>query len=103
MNAEIALYCVLGAPVLQAALTMLLPKPPGLRDLIHIGFSLFAAVCAAYLANAVAHGETARIVLARPLPNVDLAFAIDPLGAMMVVVLTGLAVLHAVLTQPVTI
>lgn len=96
MNAEIALFCVLGAPVLQAALIMLLPKPPGLRDLIHIGFSLFAAVCAAYLANAVAHGETARIVLARPLPNVDLAFAIDPLGAMMVVVLTGLAVLHAV-------
>jgi multicomponent Na+:H+ antiporter subunit D len=96
VNAEIALFCVLGAPVLQAALIMLLPKPPGLRDLIHIGFSLFAAVCAAYLANAVAHGETARIVLARPLPNVDLAFAIDPLGAMMVVVLTGLAVLHAV-------
>jgi multicomponent Na+:H+ antiporter subunit D len=96
MNAEIALFCVLGAPVVQAALVMLLPKPPGLRDIIHIGFSLFAALCAAYLANAVAHGETARIVLARPLPNVDLAFSIDPLGAMIVVVLTGLAVLHAV-------
>ena len=26
---------------------LLLPKPPGLRDLIHIGFSLIAAVCAA--------------------------------------------------------
>lgn len=96
MNAEIALLCVLGAPVLQAALVMLLPKPPGLRDVIHIGFSLFAALCAAYLVSAVAHGETARIVLARPLPNVDLAFAIDPLGAMMAAVLTGLAVLHAV-------
>jgi multicomponent Na+:H+ antiporter subunit D len=74
----------------------LLPKPPGLRDVIHIGFSLIAAFGAAYLANAVAHGESARIVLARPLPNVDLAFTIDPLGAMMAVVLTGLAVLHAV-------
>ena len=96
MTPEIALFCVLGAPVLQALLVMVIPKPPGLRDLIHIGFSLFAALCAAYLVNAVAHGETARIVLARPLPNVDLAFAIDPLGALMAVVLTGLGVLHAV-------
>lgn len=96
MNAEIALLGVLAAPVVQAALVLLLPKPPGLRDLIHIGFSIFAAVCAAYLVNAVANGETARIVLAQPLPNVDLAFAIDPLGAMMAAVLTGLGVLHAV-------
>jgi hypothetical protein len=33
-----------------------------------------AMACAAYLAERVAHGETARMVLARPLPNVDLAF-----------------------------
>lgn len=96
MSAGIALLCVLAAPLLQAVLVMVLRKPPGLRDLVHIGFSLFAAVCAAYLVGAVAQGETARIVLARPLPNVDLAFAIDPLGAMMAAVLTGLGVLHAV-------
>ncbi|WP_228126754.1 complex I subunit 5 family protein [Candidatus Viadribacter manganicus] len=96
MTVEIALFCILGAPLVQAALIMLVQKPPGLRDLIHILFSLFTGGCAIYLANAVAHGETARIVLARPLPNVDLAFAIDPLGAMMAVVLTGLGVLHAV-------
>lgn len=96
MSAELALLGVLGAPVLQAALVMLLAKPPGLRDLVHILFSLIATLCAAYLVNAVAHGETARIVLAQPLPNVDLAFAIDPLGALMAVVLTGLGLLHAV-------
>lgn len=96
MNAEIALIGVLGAPLVQAALVILLRKPPGLRDLVHIGLSLIAAICAAYLAYAVAHGESARLVLARPLPNVDLAFTIDPLGAMMAVALTGLAVLHAV-------
>lgn len=96
MTPEIALFCVLGAPVLQALLVMLVPKPPGLRDLIHILFSLFAAICAAYLVSAVAHGESAYVVLARPLPNVDLAFEIDPLGAMMAAVLTGLGVLHAV-------
>ncbi len=30
MTPEIALFCVLGAPVLQALLVMLVPKPPGL-------------------------------------------------------------------------
>ncbi|MBK8544431.1 MAG: hypothetical protein IPL62_13320 [Caulobacteraceae bacterium] len=96
MTPEFALYAVLGAPVLQALLVMLVPKPPGLRDLIHIGFSLLGAIAAAYLVSAVAHHETARIVLAQPLPNVDLAFTIDPLGAMMAAVLNGLGVLHAV-------
>jgi multicomponent Na+:H+ antiporter subunit D len=96
MNAEFALMCVLGAPVVQAALVMAFARPPGLRDVIHIGFSLFAAVCAFFLVDAVAHGETARIVLARPLPNVDLAFEIEPLGVLMVATLSGLGVLHAV-------
>mgnify|MGYP000042897657 CR=1 FL=1 len=65
MTPEFALYAVLGAPVLQALLVMLVPNPPGLRDLIHIGFSLLGAIAAVYLVNAVAHHETARIVLAQ--------------------------------------
>lgn len=96
MTPEIALFCVLGTPVAQAALVALLPRPPGLRDLIHIAGSLFTAFCAIYLAGAVGAGRSARIILAQPLPNVDLAFSIDPLGAMMAVVLSGLGVLHAV-------
>ncbi len=96
MNAELALLGVLGAPVIQAALVMLLARPPGLRDVVHIGFSVFAAACALYLVGAVANGDTARIVLARPLPNVDLAFSIEPLGALMAAVLTSLGALHAV-------
>jgi multicomponent Na+:H+ antiporter subunit D len=96
MSAEIALLCVLGAPVLQAALVMLFARPPGLRDVIHIGFSFFTAACAAYLVFAVANGETARVVLARPLPNVNLAFSIEPLGALVAAALSGLAALHAV-------
>jgi multicomponent Na+:H+ antiporter subunit D len=96
MSAELALLGVLGAPVTQAALVMLFARPPGLRDVIHIGFSVFAAVCALYLVGAVANGDTARIVLARPLPNVDLAFSIEPLGALMAAVLTSLGALHAV-------
>jgi multicomponent Na+:H+ antiporter subunit D len=96
MSAELALLIVLGAPFAQAALVVLLARPPGLRDVIHIGFSLLAAVCAFYLVGAVANGETARIVLARPLPNVDLAFSIEPLGALMAAALTSLGALHAV-------
>ncbi len=96
MNAELALWGVLSAPVLQAALVIAFARPPGLRDVIHIGFSLFAAGCAFYLVGAVAKGEEARIVLAGPLPNVDLAFSVEPLGALMTAALTGLASLHAV-------
>lgn len=96
MTAALALLCVLATPVAQAALVMIFRRPPGLRDVIHILGSLFAALCAAYLVGAVARGESARIVLAQPLPNVDLAFVLDPLGAMVTAALTGLAVLHAV-------
>ncbi len=96
MSPELALMCVLGAPIVQAALVLALPRPPGLRDVIHIGGSLFVAVSAFQLLGAAAQGEGARIVLARPLPNVDLAFEIEPLGALMAFVLTSLAALHAV-------
>lgn len=96
MNAEIALIGALAAPVAQAALVLVFARPPGLRDVIHIGLSLLTAACAFYLAIAVANGETARVVLARPLPNVDLAFSIEPLGALAAAVLSGLGALHAV-------
>ena len=98
MSAEIALLAVLGAPALQALLVLTCSRPPGLRDVVNIGFACAATGFAVYLVNAVAAGEHARIVLARPLPNVDLAFAIEPLGALMAVMITGLGLLHAVHT-----
>lgn len=96
MSVELALLGVLVAPVVQALLVLALPKPPGLRDVIHIGGALFTALCAAYLVNAAAHGIGTRLVLARPLPNVDLAFVIEPFGALMGALIAGLSVLHAV-------
>ncbi|MEJ0060489.1 MAG: proton-conducting transporter membrane subunit [Terricaulis sp.] len=98
MSAEIALFVALGAPVLSAVLVLLLPRPPGLRDVIHIGFALLLAAAALYLVSATANGESARIVLARPLPNVDLAFSIEPLGALVAATIAGLGVLHAIHT-----
>jgi multicomponent Na+:H+ antiporter subunit D len=96
MSSETILLLVLGAPVLQAALLLALPRPPGLRDVIHILFSLAIACGAVNLALAASDGQNVRVVLARPLPNVDLAFSIEPLGALMAAVLTSLGALHAI-------
>ena len=96
MSAAFALWVALGAPVLQALLVLALARPPGLRDLVHIGFSLLLAVAAAFILNAAIHHEGARIVLARPLPHVELAFSIEPLGALMAMVIAGLGSLHAI-------
>jgi multicomponent Na+:H+ antiporter subunit D len=96
VSAELALAGAVAAPVLQALLVLALARPPGLRDVVHVGLSLVTAACALSLVEAVARGESARIVLARPLPNVDLALAAEPLGALVAAVVSGLGVLHAV-------
>lgn len=96
MTAELALAGALGAPALQALLVVIFARPPGLRDVVHIGLSLVTMICAFALAIAVGEGETARVVLARPLPNVDLAFVAEPLGALMAAALSGLGFLHSI-------
>lgn len=96
MTAHVLLLAALGLPVLQAALVLILARPPGLRDVVHIGFSLALALCAALLVQAVLSEESARVVLARPLPNVELAFVLEPFGALMGAVVAGLGLLHAV-------
>jgi multicomponent Na+:H+ antiporter subunit D len=96
MSAEFALLVVLAAPVLQGLLVLALPRPPGLRDVLYIGGALVTAIAAANLVDAAVHQQAARLVLARPLPNVDLAFVVEPLGALMGAVIGGLGVLHAV-------
>ncbi|MGE0741092.1 MAG: proton-conducting transporter membrane subunit [Hyphomonadaceae bacterium] len=98
MSGELALLIVLAAPIAHALGVLALSRPPGLRDFVHIGFSLAAAVAAAFLLDAVAREDAVRIVLARPLPNVDLAFTVEPLGALMAAVLAGLGALQAVHT-----
>jgi multicomponent Na+:H+ antiporter subunit D len=96
VSPEFALAGAVAAPIAQALLVLLLSRPPGLRDTIHISFSVFTAACAFRLVEAAAFGETARIALARPLPNVDLAFAVEPLGALAAAVIATLSALHAI-------
>ncbi|HVK79935.1 MAG TPA: monovalent cation/H+ antiporter subunit D family protein, partial [Verrucomicrobiae bacterium] len=95
MSAELALLIVLIAPVAQALLVIALARPPGLRDVVHVLGALTTAIAALYLVGVVADGGSARIVLARPLPQVDLAFVVEPLGALMAATLSLLGVLHA--------
>ncbi|HVY85008.1 MAG TPA: proton-conducting transporter membrane subunit [Caulobacterales bacterium] len=99
MSAHLLLAAALLAPLLHASLVYVLPKPPGLRDVIHIGFSVALAGVAFAIVGAVSHGAYARIVIARPLPHVDLAFSIEPLGALMAAAMAGLGVVHAVHTS----
>jgi multicomponent Na+:H+ antiporter subunit D len=95
MTPQLALAAVFALPLLHALAVVTLSRPPGLRDVLHIGFSLATAGFTFYLLNAVAHEQPARLILARPLPNVGLAFATEPLGALAAAVIAGLSILHA--------
>jgi len=95
MTASVALAGVLGLPLAHALLVIVLSRPPGLRDVAHILSSVATFVCALVLVNAVSAGESARLVLAHPLPNVELAFTVEPLGALIAVFVAGLSVLRA--------
>jgi multicomponent Na+:H+ antiporter subunit D len=95
MSVELALAGVLATPVFHALFVIALSRPPGLRDVVHILFSMLTAACALMLLSATARGESVSLVLAHPLPNVALAFAIEPLGALVAAVVAGLGVLRA--------
>lgn len=95
MTAETALMAVLGLPFAGALLVLALNRPPGLRDVVHILFATGAAVSAVMLTAAAGRGEEARIALGEPLPRIQFAFAIDPLGALSAALIAGLGWLQA--------
>lgn len=95
MSVALALMAVLATPVLHALAVTLAARPPGLRDVVNVVFAVVLAGLTVFLVNAAAHQETARIVLARPLPNVDLAFTLEPLGALIAATVASLGVLAA--------
>ncbi len=98
MSAELVLVFALAAPLVHAALVSLLTRPPGLRDVVHIGSAILLAGAATFLVRAVGAPAPVRIALAEPLPHVQLAFAVEPLGAMMACLIAGLGVLLAIHT-----
>lgn len=95
MSAELALIALLAAPLVQALLALVFARPPGLRDVTYIGIALVMAGLSVYLIDAVGNGASARIIIARPLPNVDLAFTLEPLGVLMAALIAILGAPHA--------
>jgi multicomponent Na+:H+ antiporter subunit D len=91
----VALLIAIFAPLAGALGALALPRPPGLRDVIHIAAALVCACASALILLNVGAGQEARVVLANPLPRVELAFEIEPLGALMAFTFAGLGVLHA--------
>ena len=98
MSANLALMLLLASPFVQAALLALLSRPPGLRDVVHIGFSFAQLGFAISVLVHVAHGGRPELVLAHPLPDVDLKFVGEPLGALVGAVMAGLGALQSVYT-----
>lgn len=96
MSASVLLAACLAAPLLQALAAALAPRPPGLRDLLQIVLSFAGFVAACALFAAARGGGAGRLALARPLPHVDLAFAVEPIGVLAALVVSGLAFLHAI-------
>lgn len=98
MTLPALLFLALAIPLVHAALVATFSRPPGLRDVIHIGASLaLAAVCGLIFA-AIARGETGTFVLARPLPGLELALAADRLGAVFATLASALGALSAIYT-----
>lgn len=98
MSAETLLLVALGAPLARAIAALVLPRPPGLRDLLSIGLAIVHATAAVMLLNHVARGEIATIVLARPLPDMTFTLALEPIGAVVAACSGVLSVLHALHT-----
>jgi multicomponent Na+:H+ antiporter subunit D len=95
MTAEANLLLMLLSPMVGAVLTFSLAKPPGLRDVLYIGAVLVAAGASLGVVHDVASGERVRVVLAQPLPYVELAFVAEPLSALIGASLCTLGALHA--------
>jgi multicomponent Na+:H+ antiporter subunit D len=95
VNGEALLIAAVLTPLARAAAAAAMPRPPGLRDLVNIGFALAHAAAALLLAFATSRDGSIVVTLAQPLPGVDFALAAEPLGAMIVAGTAVLAVAHA--------
>ncbi|MGE0828772.1 MAG: complex I subunit 5 family protein [Hyphomonadaceae bacterium] len=96
MSAAALLLLTLGLPLARAALAAIAPRPPGLRDVLNIGLALAHAAAAIMLVARVAQGESAEIVIARPLPDIAFAFALEPTGAVVAAAIAVLSAPHAI-------
>jgi multicomponent Na+:H+ antiporter subunit D len=98
MSAEALLLIAIGAPFARACAAAALARPPGLRDSVNVALALAQAWAALRLVGAAAAGEVAPVVLARPLPDVSFALALEPVGVVIAATIGVLSAAHAVHT-----
>lgn len=95
---SVLLFLALAIPLAHAGLVSAFRKPPGLRDVIHIGASAALAVVCALIFLKVAQGHSGRFVMARPLPGLELTLSADRLGSVFAVLTSSLGALCAMYT-----
>ena len=95
MSVPALLFLAIAVPLAHAILVARLSRPPGLRDVVHVGGALMLALVCAFLLARVGQGWSGRAVFAEPLPGLQLAFAAEPLGVAFAAVAASLGVLCA--------
>lgn len=98
MTLPVLLALALAIPLAHAAIVSTFSRPPGLRDVIHIGASLALAVVCALIFGAIARGQSGTFVLAQSLPGLQLALSADRLGAVFALLASSLGALCAIYT-----
>ena len=98
MSAQTIFVFAVLAPFLHAMFVMSLSRPPGLRDVVHIGFSFVTALLVFLIVGAVGRGETPGFTVSEPVPGAPLAFAAEPIGVFVAATTAGLGVLAAMHT-----
>ncbi|MBL8548409.1 MAG: hypothetical protein JNJ73_00385 [Hyphomonadaceae bacterium] len=98
MSAELLLLATLAAALLRAVAAATITRPPGLRDFAQFLCAGAQAAAAIALLNATAKGANATIVLASPLPDLQIALSTEPLGVAIAASIATLGLAHALHT-----
>ena len=96
MTVALALQLCLILPILATVLIWLARHHPNLRETVTLiaGVALFANVI--WLSSAVLEGAPGDLVIAALLPEIDLAFRVEPLGILFGLVASGLWIVTAI-------
>jgi multicomponent Na+:H+ antiporter subunit D len=96
VTVELALWLCLALPVAATVLIGLADRYPNLRETITLvaGVALLANVV--WLSGAVLDGQAGDLVIAPILPEIDLAFRVEPLGILFGLVASGLWIVTSI-------
>ena len=95
MSTEIVIALALITPLIAAIGIVLTTKTPNLRETITLlsGAILFAFIC--FLLHQVSNGQNASFKLFEVIPNLMIAFDIEPLGMLFATIASGLWIINS--------